>query len=104
MQRRAAAAGKDVAVDEVGGIQVALIVMIRHGDGLDQGGAVRFQPVGTGAEIGRQVAVADRFDHLDRNQPVELPGQVTVVLLQQGDLIVQPAGRDFFRRQVVLLL
>ena len=54
-------------------------------------------------EEGRQVAVADRLDHLDGDQPVELPAQVAVILLQQGDLPVQPGLPDPLCGQVVLL-
>ena len=97
MQRRTAAAGEDVAVDKVRGIKIAVVVMIRHGDGLDQGSAIRFQPLGAGAEIGRQVTVADSFDHFYGDQPVETAGQVAVILLQQGDLIAKTFCCDSLR-------
>ena len=68
--------------------------MIRHGDGLDQADAVRFEPPAADPEEGRQVAVADRLDHLDGDQPVELTAQVPVILAASRVIRpVSPASR-----------
>jgi hypothetical protein len=43
----------------------------------------------TGSEEGREIAFSYRFNHLNRNQFVELSGQVAIVAQQYLNLILQ---------------
>jgi hypothetical protein len=61
------------------------------------------QQRGAALEEGVEVLPADGLDHLDRDELVELAGQVAVVLEQQRDAVLEPGGGDALARQVVLL-
>ena len=77
--------------------------MVLDRDRLDQCHAIGFQQTVDGAEVSVEVLVADRFDHLDRNETVEAALEIAVVLDQQGNAIAEAGGIDALPGEVVLL-
>ena len=61
-----------------------------------------FSKLGAFAEIRIDEVMPDRFDHLDRDGLVELPGQVAVILEQHRDALRQALGGDALDGVVVL--
>ncbi len=98
--RRDKPAGEDVLLDPGVGVPAGQQAVVRHRDRL-QGGppAGCEQPVELG-EVSVPVALADRLDHLDRADGVELAGDVPVVAQLHRDPPGEPglghaAGRQF---------
>ncbi|MNZ41380.1 hypothetical protein D3C78_589280 [compost metagenome] len=103
LDRRQRAAGEDVALDEVDAVARLAVALVADGDGLQQHQPVRLEQLRALAEVLGQVAVADRLDHLDRHQLVELAVELAIVLEQQGDAIFQAHLGDALRGVGVLL-
>jgi len=92
-----------VTLDEIDRVQRLFVAMVLDRDGLDRRQPVGFQQRADLGEIRVEIGGADRLDHLDRHQLVVLPAQVPVVLLQQGDPILQPGLGDTRAGQRMLL-
>ena len=69
-------------------------MLFADGDGLHQRLAARLQARRHGAEILRPVLLADRFEHLDRDNGVVFAVQVAVVAQLQPDAVLQRQRRD----------
>ena len=83
-------AGKDISLDEIHALPVALVVLIGDGDRLEQHLPGRPEQSGALPEEFVVKIVSDRFDHFDRHELVVLTIQLSVVLLQQRDVILEP--------------
>ncbi len=83
------AAREYIALDVIDAAPGLFVAVVLDGDGLQQGNAIRLEQALQRGHVGVQVFGADRFDHLDRHQLVELALQVAVVLHQQRDLVLQ---------------
>jgi hypothetical protein len=64
------AAGEDVALDEVGAAPVGAEAFVGDGDGLHRGAPARLQAVVQLREVAGPEALADRLEHLDRDDVV----------------------------------
>ena len=98
------AAGEDVALNKIDAFAVVAIALILNGDGLNRHPPAWTQTRLTGTEKRWQVALADGFDHLNRDQFVVNPGQIAVVAEQHLNAILQPCPDDPRGGPVVLLL
>ena len=88
--RREQAAGEDVLLDPGVGVPGGQHPVVRHGDGLQPDPPARRQVRIQGGEVGVPVALADRLEHLDRADRVELAVDVAVVTQFHADLAGQP--------------
>src|SRR5579884_4112401 len=101
--RRDEAARKDMTLDEVDRPQRLRVAVVLDRDRLDQGHAVGAEQVADLAKIVLEVVMADRLDHLDRDQLVVAAGEVAVVLAQHRDPVLEP-GRAYARAGELVLL
>ena len=85
-ERRDQAAGEDVALDPVRRLAIALPAVVRDQNRLDAGDAARLeQPVDRG-EVGAELALADRLEHLDRRDLGVAAFVAPVVLFEDPDV------------------
>ena len=91
---RQEAAGEDVALDEVHLAAGGHEALIANRDGLQCDQACRFEQALEGLQVGRQILMADRLDHLHRDDAIEAAFQCPVVFLEQRDAILQPFRGD----------
>src|SRR5690606_18434298 len=90
------AAGKDVGLDEIGVAGIALEQVVAHGDELDRGPAARLEIARKAIEEHRPVFAAERLDHFDADDAVEMASglassRVAIVLLAELDARVLSA-------------
>ena len=91
---RHAASRKNEGADEVAGTQIPAVAPVRHGDRLEQHRSVGAEQGGAFLEESGQALVADRLDHLDRDQLVERAVEVAVIPENDLHAVPEPAGRD----------
>ena len=84
-----ASAWKDIALNEVGGATISIVLLIADDDCLQQHRSVRPQKSAARGKEGVEVLVPDRFDHLNRHQLVVLALQVTIILGKHFDFFRQ---------------
>ena len=102
-QRRQAAAREDVRVGEAPLGLLDVVGALVDRDRLEQHRAVRRQQRRAALEEGVEVLPADGLDHLDRDELVEGPLELAVVLQQQRDAVVDAGGADALGGERVLL-
>src|SRR3546814_8223915 len=71
-------AGEDVALDEVDAAARLFVALVANGDGLQQHQPVVLEQPRALSEVSRQEVVADRFDHFDGHQLVELTVEIAI--------------------------
>jgi hypothetical protein len=97
-------AGKNVLLDEVHAAAQFLVARVGAGDELQREQAAGFQQPGNHVGERRLVAVAQRLDHLDRDNLVELTPDVAEIAELHLDAIIQTGRSDPLAREFVLLL
>ena len=85
------AAGEDVGLDEVGAGRIAVEQGRIDRDELQRRAAAGRRARGDGGEIGVPIFLADRLDHLDRGDGVELFVELAIVGQADLDLVGEPA-------------
>src|SRR6185503_6824083 len=102
--RRQAASGEDVALDEIDRALRALVALVGDGDRLQQHGAMRFQQPAALREISVEVLMSDRLDHLDGYQLVIGAGEIAIVRAEHFDLPIEPGLTHALASETILLL
>ncbi|EXI74854.1 MAG: hypothetical protein AW07_01465 [Candidatus Accumulibacter sp. SK-11] len=97
------AAGKDVLLDEVGAPAVAREELVTDGDALDDGTAIGCQQALERRKVRRPPAFADRLEHLDRDDVIELlRAEVSVVAELDSRLVGNARHLQAFARELGL--
>ena len=96
-------AGKDVLLDPAVGAPRHEVAVVGHEDRLDRRDPARREEAVDGAEVGGPVLLADRLDHLDRDDRVVAAACLAVVLEADVDAVRDAGGRGAVAGQGRLL-